>query len=535
MKQEVKIGQTDYTVLILIRDSTTGAPKTGLTNASAGIDVCYVRVETDNDVTVTAGAPVALATPALTDPHLDWGFLEVDATNAPGLYRLDLADGVFATGAWSAVVSLICTGCDPVHIEFVLVAYDKTDGVRLGLTALPAAAADTAGGLPISDAGGLDLDAKLANTNEVTAARMGALTDLIDGGRLDLLVDAIKTATDKLGYTGAGPYYVNAQVKAQDNIDFGALQKASLNAATPASVANIPVDGSLKVDIEKIKTQAVTCAAGVTVLPNVGFAGAPGANNGAPTTNGTKLNQTVDLTAGQSIACSDKTGFSLAATGADLILKSSTFVQAIVAAINEFATYGLTALNTLLTSTGIKTATTAAPTDMATATNQTTLLNRIGAFTGSGVNTILGFFKALMGKAASNPSDLGALTFDAATDSVESIREASDTIDGNVDAIVGYVDTEVASILAAVDTEVATLVSELAKVPKSDGTVVLNATALASIKTALEAAGSHLALIKAKSDKLTFTSGNDLDANIQKVNDVTLTGNGTVGTPWGPA
>jgi hypothetical protein len=83
----------------------------------------------------------------------------------------------------------------------------------------------------------------------------------------------------------------------------------------------------------------------------------PGQNGGLPTTNGTKVSQTVDLTASQSIACSDKTGFSLSATGADLILKSSTFVQAIVAAINELATYGLTALNTLLVTTGIKSAT----------------------------------------------------------------------------------------------------------------------------------------------------------------------------------
>ena len=60
-----------------------------------------------------------------------------------------------------------------------------------------------------------------------------------------------------------------------------------------------------------------------------------------------------------------KTGFALSADGADLILKSSTFIQAIVAAINELATYGLTALNTLLVTTGIKTATTAAPADMA--------------------------------------------------------------------------------------------------------------------------------------------------------------------------
>ena len=43
-----------------------------------------------------------------------------------------------------------------------------------------------------------------------------------------------KVAT--LTFTGSN---VNAQVKAQDNIDFGALQKTSLNAATPASVQNI--------------------------------------------------------------------------------------------------------------------------------------------------------------------------------------------------------------------------------------------------------------------------------------------------------
>lgn len=128
MKQEVKIGQQDYTVLILVRDSTTGAPKTALTFESAGIDVCYVRVETDNDVVLTDGAPV---TTTLTGDHVDWGFVKVDDTKAPGLYKLDIADGVFATGAWSAVVSFICTGCDPVHLEFVLVPETPYDGVKI--------------------------------------------------------------------------------------------------------------------------------------------------------------------------------------------------------------------------------------------------------------------------------------------------------------------------------------------------------------------------------------------------------------------
>lgn len=65
------------------------------------------------------------------------------------------------------------------------------------------------------------------------------------------------------------------------------------------------------------------------------------------------------------------------------------------------------------------------PADPASVTNQTTLLNRIGAFTGSGINTILGFLKALLSKAASAPSDVGG-TFNPAADSTEAIRDRGD-------------------------------------------------------------------------------------------------------------
>lgn len=58
-------------------------------------------------------------------------------------------------------------------------------------------------------------------------------------------------------------------------------------------------------------------------------------------------------------------------------------------------------------------------------TNLTTLINRVGTFTGSGVNTVLGFFKALMSSAAATPSDVGG-TFSAATDSTEAIRDRGD-------------------------------------------------------------------------------------------------------------
>ena len=53
------------------------------------------------------------------------------------------------------------------------------------------------------------------------------------------------------------------------------------------------------------------------------------------------------------------------------------------------------------------------------------ILDRLGAWTGTGVNTVLGAFKALLSKDASAPSDIGG-TFDPATDSLEALRDRGD-------------------------------------------------------------------------------------------------------------
>ena len=74
-----------------------------------------------------------------------------------------------------------------------------------------------------------------------------------------------------------------------------------------------------------------------------------GANGGLTTTNGTKQIQTVDLTAGQTIAATvaDKAGYSLAATGLDLVTAASTFGTALIAGIWAAATSGLTAAGSI--------------------------------------------------------------------------------------------------------------------------------------------------------------------------------------------
>jgi hypothetical protein len=130
--------------------------------------------------------------------------LDTDGIDFDGLtgihgISINLSDnsdaGFYSVGPWYHVVVSSVT-INSQTVSFVAAAFRILDATRgMAGTALPDAAADAAGGLPISDAGGLDIDTKLAETNEITAARMGALTDWIDGGRLDLLLDALTPAS----------------------------------------------------------------------------------------------------------------------------------------------------------------------------------------------------------------------------------------------------------------------------------------------------------------------------------------------------
>lgn len=148
------------------------------------------------------------------------------------------------------------------------------------LLALPAAAADAAGGLPISDAGGLDLDAKLAATNEITAARMAALADWIDGGRLDLILDAIAGDVVNLdgaamrgtdgAYTGTPPTTAQIRDAILDRILAGNHDAGGSTGALVQVLSDWLDAGRLDLllDAIKAKTDLIT-AGGTTVVSPV--------------------------------------------------------------------------------------------------------------------------------------------------------------------------------------------------------------------------------------------------------------------------
>jgi len=89
----------------------------------------------------------------------------------------------------------------------------------------------------------------------------------------------------------------------------------------------------------------------------------------------------------------------------------------------------------------------------ATSANQTTILDRIGAFTTGGVNNILGFFQALMRSDATTPSDVGG-TYDDATDSLQALGDKT-----ALEATVGALnDLSAAQVNAEVDTALDTAI-----------------------------------------------------------------------------
>jgi hypothetical protein len=245
MGRPVKKGSTDKSTTIRIIDSTTGAPETAVEHDTAGIDLWYRR----EGATKTSITEAALA--ALDSAHSDGGIEHI----GDGYYRLDLPDAAWATGASYVTIGGTVTGMIVIGNEHALVNYDPEDAVRLGLTALPNAAADAAGGLPISDAGGLDLDAKLANTNEVTAARMGALTDWINGGRLDLLLDAIleDTATTLPATLATIAGYIDTEI-----------------GTIITNIAALPTTASIKTALEAAGSHLALIKAVTDAIPDAG-------------------------------------------------------------------------------------------------------------------------------------------------------------------------------------------------------------------------------------------------------------------------
>lgn len=115
--------------------------------------------------------------------------VEVDATNQPGRYYVELTQAELAT-VGVVGYSYANAGVAQFHGEGQVVPWDPYDPVRLGLTALPNAAAEAAGGLYTRGSG-------VGQINQTAPGRID--TDVIAAGADALTATAIATdAVDKI-------------------------------------------------------------------------------------------------------------------------------------------------------------------------------------------------------------------------------------------------------------------------------------------------------------------------------------------------
>ena len=130
--------------------------------------VYFHLVDATDGITPETGE--AAGQPQISTNGGAWTNTDIGTLNAigNGRYYAELAQTAVATAGdiietrYKSAATAECPG-DSVQV----VAFDLDDATRLGLSALPNAAADAAGGLPISDAGGLDLDAMNSNVSAI--------------------------------------------------------------------------------------------------------------------------------------------------------------------------------------------------------------------------------------------------------------------------------------------------------------------------------------------------------------------------------
>lgn len=209
-------GATSNSVFVELVDSTTGLPKTGIVYTD--VTGSYIR---------TRSARVAITMATLASASASFssgGFILVDDTNQPGVYRVDVSDAAFVTGVPEVVVTLKATGCRTVSRAFNLVDVNNqvayapnvaAGGVGGLLTAPTTANTGLAnvtqfGGTNLTSASGIPevKVASIANNAITAAAIQDAAIDtatFATGATLPrvTLVDTCTTNSDMRGTDGA--------------------------------------------------------------------------------------------------------------------------------------------------------------------------------------------------------------------------------------------------------------------------------------------------------------------------------------------
>ena len=257
--RQIKSASTDQSVNVRIIDSGDGTPETGVTSATSGLDFWYRR---------EGAAKVSLTESdlsALTDAHSDGGLLHI----SDGDYRVDWPDAAFAAGVTGVQLGGTVTGMVVLAPYVELVAYDPYDTVRLGLTALPNAVAEAAGGLYTRGTGAGQINQAangMVDTNPVRLNNVSqSLLDL-----KDFADDGYDPTTDKVqGVVTVDTTTTNSDMRGTDGASThsaAAVWAVATRVLTANTNLNDPTAAAIRSEIDSNSTQLAAIVADTNEL-----------------------------------------------------------------------------------------------------------------------------------------------------------------------------------------------------------------------------------------------------------------------------
>lgn len=353
-------GATSQSIYVVILDSTstTGGRKTGLVFNTSGLTAYYVRQ--GGSATAITLATLAAANSA----YSSGGFKEVDATNMPGVYRLDIPDAALASGADSVIVTLKgATGMVQVDKEIELTSVNLQDAVRGGMTALPNANAEAAGGLYTRGSGAGQINQPANGQIDANTVKVGGTTQTARDLGASVLISS-GTGTGQLDVTSgvikANLAQILGTALTETAGQIAAGFKQFFNIASPTSTMNTitTVTTATNLTTNNDKTGYTLSSAGVqaiwdaltSALTTVGSIGKrladdidatissrstyAGGDTSGVTTLLSRISAAITITGGK-VDVNDKTGFSLSSAGIQAIWDALTSALTTVGSIGK--------------------------------------------------------------------------------------------------------------------------------------------------------------------------------------------------------
>jgi hypothetical protein len=167
----ITAGETSKIIEVMIRDSTTGGGKTAI--AFGAVTASYVREgSTRTAITLAAGTAGAA--------YSSGKWAEVDATNCKGLYQLHVPDLALATGVDSVTLQLQISGVIDKTIRIALLGVNLRTVANMGVT-----------GIPATGTANTVAPATPTNVSDVQTNVLAKLPAALVGGRIDASVGAV--------------------------------------------------------------------------------------------------------------------------------------------------------------------------------------------------------------------------------------------------------------------------------------------------------------------------------------------------------